>query len=295
MEARRQRVLIVGFGYVGSQAATLLTSRGHQVTGLRRHPRPGSRAEHILQGDVNDPTSLRRLRGCFDRVIYAISPGSREDAAYEQAYPLGLKNVLHACDGIPTTFVSSTAVYAQQGGASVDETSPAEATTFSARRLREAEALLKNDEGHIVVRACGIYGPGRTRLVSRLILQPLEDSERAVLTSRIHRDDLAAILTRLVEAESPQGLYIASDPQPSSLGDMQDWLRAHPLAEKFSSHVGAGAISSRPTAPTRQRSSRRLLPRRLLEERYPFQFPSFKEGYDKLLNELLIDKRESFS
>lgn len=76
---------------------------------------------------------------------------------------------------------------------------------------------------------------------------------------------------------------------------MQDWLRAHPLAEKFSSHIGPGVIGSGPKAPTRQRSSRRLLPRRLLEESYPFQFPSFKEGYDKLLNELLSDERDSFS
>lgn len=281
MTNTRQRVLIVGYGYVGSQLASVLEARGHDVTGLCRKPEARPVSHRLLKADVCDPESLTQLKGRFDRIVYAVSPGSRDDTSYERAYPLGLENVLRASEDTPTVFVSSTAVYAQQDGATVDESSPAEARSFSALRLRQAESLLHGSSKHIVVRASGIYGPGRTRLITRLVHDSLAPAEREILTSRVHRDDLAGIIAYLLDANQSGGLYIASDPHPSSLGEMQDWLRSNPAGEKLKAQAGASA-----SPPTRQRSSRQIHPTRLLKEGYSFRFPSFREGYSQLLLEL---------
>lgn len=275
------RVAIVGFGYVGSQLADRLVAAGHDVFGVKRsqlsHPSVTG-----IQADVTDPSSLTALPPALDRVIYAVSPGAREDEAYRLAYPIGLGNLLSACPQARFIFVSSTAVYAQKNGETVDEMSATEATNFSSQRLLEAESILHQaDPKHVIVRSSGIYGEGRTRLVTQLALDDLDQETRQIATSRIHRNDLAACLAYLSESSHPQDLYVASDPQPATLGEMQDWVRKE-LGGQTLPKLGRVA-----EALTKNRANRRLIPRRLIDEGFCFQYPSFREGYRDALSDFL--------
>ena len=277
------RIAVIGFGYVGSVLAERLATSGHEVFGVRR-----SKFSHpelvTVQADVTEPRSLAALPPDLDRVIYAVSPGSREDEAYRLAYPVGLANLINAVPQARIIFVSSTAVYPQKTGETVDENSATEATSFSSQRLLEAEKILTEaSRRHVIVRSSGIYGEGRTRLISQLATHDLDEETRQISTSRIHRADLAGCLAYLTESAHPRELYVASDPHPATLGEMQLWVRQQ--------LEGKSLVESRSDSPTaaRNRSSRRLLPTRLLEEGFQFHYPSFREGYLGALGELISD------
>ena len=277
------RIAVVGFGYVGSQLAGRLATSRHEVFGVRRsqfsHPQVVS-----VQADVTDSSSLAALPPDLDRVIYAVSPGSREDEAYRLAYPVGLENLIKAVPQARIIFVSSTAVYPQKAGETVDEESATGATSFSSQRLLEAEKILTEDSRrHVIVRSSGIYGEGRTRLVSQLAVHDLDAEIRQISTSRIHRADLAACLAYLTESSHPRELYVASDPHPATLGEMQVWVREQLKGKSLVQSQSATATAAR------NRSSRRLLPTRLLGEGFQFKYPSFREGYLAALSELISD------
>ena len=107
-------------------------------------------------------------------VFYLVSAGGSDDPHYRRAYVDGPRALVEALAGQAKppgriVMVSSTAVFAQQAGEWVDETSPTEPTHFSGRRLLEGEQVIRS--GPIpatVVRLAGIYGPRRTRLVERV-------------------------------------------------------------------------------------------------------------------------------
>src|SRR5690606_24982960 len=96
-------------------------------------------------------------------------------------------------------FASSTAVYGQDDGSWVDETSPTEPRRFTGRCLLEAEALLAGSGlGFSNVRFAGIYGPGRGRLLSQVLDGSAVFGSEPHITNRIHRDDCAGFLQHLI-------------------------------------------------------------------------------------------------
>jgi nucleoside-diphosphate-sugar epimerase len=170
-------------------------------------------------------------------------------------------------------------VYGQEGGAEISDESQTCGESFSSRRILEAEgALLNHDQSAIVVRASGIYGPGRIATISRLAHTDLEAVERELWTNRIHRDDLARDLVFLLESPDARGIYLATDPNPATLGEIQDWLRERPQRTRLP--------APRADGPTRSRKSRRMYPNRLLSAGFSFVYLTFRDGYAPLLEQL---------
>jgi len=269
-------VLIAGYGYVGKATAELFASHGHRVIGARRSVARDEPGIRMVQLDVTAESARNAISEPIDLIVCALSPDERTDEAYRKAYPDAVRNLTTCFPEARLLLISSTTVYAQSGGEEFDEQAPALSETFSAKRIREAEDwLLSTPLPHAILRASGIYGPGRTRLVSRLRSEALGRTEADVFTSRIHRDDLARALLFLAEHPKSTGIYLASDPTPATLGEMQSWI-----LERFSNdeaELSPGAPS------TRARKNRRARPARLLEEGFRFSYPSFREGYEALL------------
>lgn len=279
------RVLIAGCGYVGSALGRLLIRRGDEVFGLRRRPDalpPGIRP---VRADLADAATLDALPPDLDRVVYAASPGDRSEDQYRLAYVEGLSNLLRALERRGDRlrrmlFTSSTAVYGQRHGEWVDEESPADPSSATARRLREAEELcLDGPFPATVVRFAGIYGPGRTRLVDRVRrgearIPPGEP----VYTNRIHRDDCAGVLAHLMDVTSPAALYLGVDHEPADVASVLGWLakrlQVTPPAED------PGAFD-----PARGRN-KRCRNTRLVDSGYKFRYPTFREGYSAILDDL---------
>lgn len=270
------KVLVVGMGYVGSALTVLLRAQGDEVWGVRRNP--GSSDEQVVSADAASGEGLSALPKDFDQIAICVSPDSRSDHHYREAYPRVARTIGATFPQARLLLISSTSVYAQARGEEVTETSAAQNETLTAQSIIEAEnIILASGSDPCVVRASGIYGPGRTSTLSLLARSALSEEDSGVWTNRIHRDDLARALGFLIEDRRLSGVFNASDTKPATLGEIASWVRNHPLR----SHLPEVSRSS-----TRTRKSRRILPARLLEAGFSFLYPTFREGYESVLKQM---------
>jgi nucleoside-diphosphate-sugar epimerase len=93
------------------------------------------------------------------------------------------------------------------------------------RILLETERLVLASGG-IVARLAGIYGPGRSALLSKFLAgTAMIDPENDRFVNQVHRDDIAAALFLLLsrEAEIAQ-IYNVVDDQPILQSECYRWL-----------------------------------------------------------------------
>lgn len=276
---RPQRVLVVGSGYVGEELSRRLLEVGHEVWALRRRPREPRGQERPIAADVTTGAGLEQLPSTIETFVYCVSPGERSDEAYRRVYVEGLQRILERLPRARPLLVSSTALYGGNEGEVDHSTRPIPAQD-TAQRLLEAEAVALGAPGAVVLRASGIYGPGRTKLLARLARAQLSPAERGHLTHRVHRDDLARALQFFIERPALHGAFIATDREPATLGALQEWLSAQPLPRELLS-----APSREPRAG-RSSTERRLSSDELQRLGFHFLYPSFREGYGAILREL---------
>lgn len=288
---RGLRVLIAGCGDLGVALGLELAAGGDEIFGLRRHPDRLPAPIRRLAADLGAPETLRELPE-VDAVVYAAAADRATEEAYQRAYVDGVRNLLAAPalrQSPPRRlfFVSSTAVYAQDGGEWIDESSPAEATHFRARLLLEGEGLMRDracaTTATTVLRLSGIYGPGRTRLVE------LVRSGRATyppgpprFANRIHRDDAAGALAHLLRLPAAEALYLGVDDAPVDLAEVLTFLAVEldaPLPRLEEEPNGPGASSP-------ERTSKRCSNARLKSTGYRFRHPTYREGYGALVRQL---------
>nr|WP_298249534.1 SDR family oxidoreductase [uncultured Halomonas sp.] len=277
--------LILGCGDIGTALGRRLQAQGQRVIGARRRAESleGTGLEAVA-ADLADPASLAGLPDA-DILVYVASADRFDEDAYRAAYPEGLAAILaeFAAREKPPRhvfFVSSTSVYAQCDGESVDEASPTEPTGFSGRLMCEAErALSDHSLPGSVVRFSGIYGPGRDRLIRQVGEGRIAPPSPAMYTNRIHRDDCAGVLAHLIDRvladKAVEALYLATDCEPAPLHDVMAWLAKQLKVE------ATDIIQS----PLRRRASKLCSNARLLESGYVFRYPSFREGYAQVLKE----------
>ncbi len=122
-------------------------------------------------------------------------------------------------------YLSTTGVYGDQDGGWVDEDTPTEpASRRGQRRVNAEQAWLKwaslHDQPMHIFRLAGIYGPGRNALVNlrkgraRRIIKPGQ------VFSRIHVDDLAAVLAASMARPNPGAVYNVCDDEAAPPQDV---------------------------------------------------------------------------
>jgi len=272
-----RRLLIAGCGDLGIRLAARLPVDGTwQVTGLRRDASRLPPSITPLSADLSRPETLARLDRDWDAVIYQATPGQRDESAYRRTYVEGLSNLLDQVRPQRLIFVSSTAVYGQDGGEWVDEQSKTEPSRFNGRIVLEGERVaLAAAAESLVVRFSGIYGPGREYLIEsvrsgRARCRPKPPQ----WTNRIHADDCAAVLEHLLELDTPESIYCASDCRPAARCEVLDWL-----AERL------GAGSPERLGPQEDAGQgKRIDNRRLLASGFAFRFPDYQHGYGAMLS-----------
>lgn len=285
-----KRVLIAGCGYVGGRLAELLVaegsqgsqgSQGFEVYGLKRDPTTLPLGVIPVAADVADPSTLTGLPASLDALVYAVAPAGHNEAAYRTAYVDGLRNVLRALaagDDPPSRviLVSSTGVYGQTDGRWVDEETPPEPADVTGRILLEGEDVVREGAGKgVVLRLGGIYGPGRTTTVRRVLAGDAGCPAPDRYGNRIHRDDAAAAIRHLLELDAPAPVYIGVDRDPAPLRDVYRWI-----AEQ-----GGAPDPCRDETPEsweasgRRGTNKRCSSERLVSSGFQFRYPSYREGY----------------
>ena len=274
-------VLIAGCGDLGTEAGLRFAAAGHEVIGLRRSPEKLSAPIRGVYADL--AVGIPEVPADVDLVVVSVAADTSTEEAYRAAYLDGLGNVLDALerDSVQPRrilFVSSTAVYADSDGATVDETTPTEPTRFSGNVLREAEDLLfsRAPQGTeaISLRLGGIYGPGRTRLIDQVRSGQAVIPAKPRHTNRVHRDDAAAMIVHLTTmAQRPEPVYIGVDDDPAEMGDVMRFLAAE-------MHCPVP-----PTAPETNRGpgDKRCSNQRLRSTGFAPTYPTYREGYRAIL------------
>jgi nucleoside-diphosphate-sugar epimerase len=280
------RILIAGCGYVGAALGELLAAESHTVWGLRRRPLSLPPDIRPIEADLAAPPTLKELPSGLDSVFYMASPGGAEDALYRTAYVEGMRCLLEALvrqgqRPSRVVFVSSTAVYGQERGEWVDESSPAEPRHFSGVRLLEAERiLLQGPFPGTVVRFGGIYGPRRAGLIDRVRAgRAAYRDDPPLYGNRIHRNDCAGALRHLMHLEDPASVYLGVDSEPADERTVMRWL-AGVLGAPPPRRVAQGEVG-----PHRTRGNKRCRNARLLASGYAFRYPSFREGYRAVIED----------
>jgi nucleoside-diphosphate-sugar epimerase len=274
------RALVAGAGFVGSALAAELAGAGHHVVALRRSEAPMVPGVTPIRVDLCDPSSLARLSGEFDVVFFTAAADESTDAAYLKTYVDGLTNLLRAPALVArppgrVLFTSSTGVYGQTDGSWVDESSATDPTTFSGKRMLEAEARLGELAARpISLRCSGIYGPGRGRLIERIRRAEVRYAPGRY-TNRIHRDDVARALVHLATVAHPQPVYVGSDRDPAEQRVVYEWL-ADRVGAPAPRRAADDAMMGRGT-------NKRCRGNALLRTGFELSYPTFREGYGAML------------
>ncbi len=269
-----QNVIILGYGSLGQRLTPLLQDQ-YSVIGVCRSDKPANGAKLIL-GDCRNQDLLFEVASEHCKAIIVImTPDEYTDLGYKKAYVDAVEALLPAINNtdIRVIFVSSTSVYGQNDGQSVDERSATEPERFNGKRVLEAETLLLNAHNHsTVIRFGGIYGRADNRKLSRIRAGHFTD-QPGLWTNRVHVDDCVGIIQHLLSLDKPQSVYIGCDNTPVLSSELETWL---------SQELG----TARPMWPEPiVISGKRCLNNRLRASGYSMHYPSFKEGYRALLTQ----------
>jgi nucleoside-diphosphate-sugar epimerase len=261
----------------------LASKRENEVWGLRRRKAEMPAGVHPIVADLAHVPTTQQLPTRLDSVAYVVGADGHTPEQYEAAYVTGLANLwagFRAAGPVPRRLVvvTSTAVYAQNDGEWVDESSPTEPREFSGRTLLRSESLARSlAEEVVAVRFGGIYGPGRTRLIDGVRNGTTTLGSGTEYTNRIHRKDCAGVLAHLLRLDRPASAYIGVDDEPADRRAVVEWIANRlgvPAPKPPSSHADEASRHARG-----KRCSNRLL----RSSGYDFLFPTFREGYTDVL------------
>ena len=275
-------VLIAGCGYVGTALAQSLLPE-HRVWGIRRQVDRLPTGVVPLALDMSAPCALPDGLA-FDWVFYMAAAAEFTPAAFHAAYVDGPRHLVAAlaASGQPPKrvfYASSTGVYGQRDGETVDESTPAEPGDATGRAVLQGEKTFLNcGLPSTAVRYAGIYGPGRANLLHDLAAGRAGVSDAPMIANLIHRDDCVGVLRFLLqqaEIGPVPPVVVACDPHSIDRNELVRWLAGR-------MGLDAANLPVQPLPPM-ARGRKRCDSHWLQHAGYRFRHPSFREGYGALL------------
>ncbi len=268
-----------GTGYVARRLAATLQAEGWSVSGTYRDDgMSGSLSEAGIEPvffDGGAPVAPGTLAG-VTHVLLSIPPGQDGDPALVH-HGAALKT-LASLRWIG--YLSATSVYGDSDGAKVNEDAPLRATTMRGKQRIAAERAWLDLPGMPVhvFRLAGIYGPGRSAIdqlragLARRIDAP------GHLFSRIHVDDIVAVLRASIRTPRPGAIYNVCDDEPATSADVIAFA-ASLLGIDPPPLVPLGEANLNPMARSFY-ADRRLVDNRRIKEELGvvLKFPNYRTG-----------------
>jgi nucleoside-diphosphate-sugar epimerase len=281
------RVLIVGCGYIGLPLGEELARQGHKLWGLRRTDNGRAELERAgitpVIADITDFPALSSLPANYDWVVNCVSSAGSGLEGYQRVYLQGMRHLLRWLESAPLkkfVYTSSTSVYGQTDGSTVDENNPTEPEADTAKVLVATERVLLEAAGHgfpaVILRLAGIYGPGRGYWFKRFLQgDAVIKGKGERILNMIHRDDAAGAISAALSLGRPGTVYNVVDDEPVSQLGLFEFL-----AKKFGRPLPASLPIDPAAAFKRGAGNKRVSNRRLHDELgYRFKYPSFREGF----------------
>lgn len=274
--------LIVGCGYLGSRVARRWREAGHEVFVVTRDDEHARRfaqdGYRPIVADVLRPASLVGLPDA-ETVLYAVGYDRAAGVSIQQVFAAGLQSLLDALPGEPAKiiYISSTGVYGQSRGETVDEESATKPKREGGRACLAAERVLATHRlgsRALVLRMAGLYGPGRIPLAGEIRSgRPIAAPADGYL-NLIHLHDAASTVVAADQRAVPPRTYVVSDGHP---------VERRRYYEELARLLGAPSPSFAPpvdsAANLRAASDKRVANARMLGELgVQLAFPSYREG-----------------
>lgn len=219
----RATLFCFGFGFSAAALANRFVARGGRIVGTRRDAESVATLSdkgieaHSFDGAAPMGGAARESLRHATHVLISAPPGVGS----------GDPVLRHHADDIAALrglrwlgYLSTTGVYGDRGGAWVDETAtPSPSGERGQARLDAEIAWLRLQRDHGVpvhiFRLAGIYGPGRSALDSVRDGSAKRIDKPGQVFSRIHVDDIAAVLEASIARPRPGAVYNVCDDEPA--------------------------------------------------------------------------------
>ena len=272
------KVLIAGCGYVGLATADLLHAAEWEVEGWTRSAESAAQLAgkpfRVRAVDISNSAAVQAAAREFDAVIHCASSGGGGAESYRRVYLEGARNLLTELRPRRFVYTSSTSVYAQTGGEWVDEGSAAEPSYETGRILRATEDFVRQNGGR-VARLAGIYGPGRSALLRKLMAGEARiDAGRPRYLNQVQRDDIAAALVLLLRQPNDSEIVNVTDDEPLTQEQCYRWL-AQKLDRPFP------PLATPSSERKRGASNKRVSNRKMRALGWEPGFPTFATGMER--------------
>jgi len=201
---------------------TVLSASGSRAAELHEH------GVRVIKGDLDRPSSLRRLAGLAQRVLH-LAPPPADAWVDPRTRALARALRLRAPPNV-LVYGSTSGVYGDCGGDLVSETRAVHADTPRARRRIDAERTVRflglaSGVRTSILRIPGIYAPDRSNGTPRRRLlagTPVLNEQDDVFTNHIHADDLARACIAALWRGRSQRVYNTNDDTRLKMGDYFD-------------------------------------------------------------------------
>jgi len=218
------RIFAFGLGYAAQRVLARLS--GVEASGATRDPetarawRRDGVAAWAVDDDGGRPALEAALRGA-ETLLVSAPPDESGDPALQR-----FGRAIAAAPALAhVVYLSSVSVYGDRDGAWVDESNvPAPGSPRAQRRLaaeREWRAFAEARGARVdILRLAGIYGPGRNALEKLRRGEARRIVKAGQVFNRIHVDDIASVVVRLIEAGGPGGIWNVADEEPAPLEEV---------------------------------------------------------------------------
>lgn len=228
--SQTMRLFCFGFGYSAEALARAMRGAACRIAGtVRSADKARTLADEGVEGFLFDgaapmPDAAKALAGATHLLI-SIPPDAGGDPVLRH-HAAAIAALVDASPALRWLgYLSTTAVYGDRGGAWVDEETPVAPTSARARRRVDAENAwlgLQRERGMPVhvFRLAGIYGPGRNAIDDVRRGQARRIHKAGQVFSRIHVDDIAAVLVASMARPNPGRIYNVCDDEPAASSDV---------------------------------------------------------------------------
>ncbi len=286
-----RRLFCFGFGYTAEALAARLLAEGWQVAGTCQTADKLAALEtrgieaHLFSRDHPLEDAEAAFAGTT-HLLDSIPPDPSGDPVLDQ-HPIEIASLA----GLEWAgYLSTTGIYGDRGGDWVDESDEPSPSGVRGRRRVEAEASwtsiwqMMGAPVHIF-RLAGIYGPGRNALESVRAGRAKRIDKAGQVFSRIHVDDLVAVLCASMANPNPGAAYNVCDDTPAPPAEVIEYacglLGVEPPSLVALEKAGLSAM-----ARSFYEDNKRVRNGRIKTELgVELRFPDYRAGLDALLRE----------
>jgi nucleoside-diphosphate-sugar epimerase len=244
-------------------------ARQLQLAGIQAYPLMEEFDASGLAGDIRSA----------DALLVSAPPSDKEDPCLGR-----FRAAIASADNLRWIgYLSTTGIYGDHGGAWIDESTPP--TPQSARSVERLAAEQDwRTFGRVagkpvqVFRLSGIYGPGRSPLVNLARGTAHRIVKPGQVFSRIHVDDIAAVLWASMQRSRPGAVYNVADDEPAPPQDVISYA-AHLANVTPPPEVPYEAADLSPMARSFYAENKRVSNRLIKEELgVRLSYPTYREG-----------------